>query len=368
MTTLRDDLVRHRDAAIEHPGLWLDSYIMDCGENEEAGDKQEHLSALAGRRMPSPLKKAYGDAFKRRFDYALTPSFAGGVEGGITKQWQARFEGRLVTGLGSGSILETGLLLNHTYGLPYLPGTALKGLASATARQGLEGDEWALRFDDENGKLIHQGECHRILFGRDTDGEGDAEAGIVVFHDAWWEPEATLPFDLDVMTPHHPKTYSLKGDDWPYEWDGPNPIAFLTVKGTFRVALSGPPEWVEVAGQILEIGLKHFGFGGKTEIGYGRGELNVFTHPVVPQLTTDPQALLFRIPAGAGYQPDQPGAYGVRVAGAVLLQATKNQVNAFLPTPTNRQRDKINSAAGLLVKCTYMPGEHSPRTLELPTS
>ena len=39
-------------------------------------------------------------------------------------------DGRLVVGLGGENVLETGLRLHHTYGMPILPGSALKGLAA----------------------------------------------------------------------------------------------------------------------------------------------------------------------------------------------------------------------------------------------
>lgn len=38
--------------------------------------------------------------------------------------------GRMIIGLGGENVLETGLTLNHTYGTPMIPGTALKGLAA----------------------------------------------------------------------------------------------------------------------------------------------------------------------------------------------------------------------------------------------
>jgi CRISPR-associated protein Cmr6 len=39
-------------------------------------------------------------------------------------------QGRLIVGLGGDNVLETGLTLHHTYGVPLIPGNALKGLAA----------------------------------------------------------------------------------------------------------------------------------------------------------------------------------------------------------------------------------------------
>jgi hypothetical protein len=111
-------------------------------------------------------------------------------------------------------------------------------------------------------------------------GAEDAAAGIVIFHDAWWDPAPgkvpamRLPFEPDVMTPHHQK-YNLDGADWPNDWESPIPVPYMTVSGTFRLALTGPAEWVEAAFEILKMAFQHLGFGAKTQIGYGRGELSV---------------------------------------------------------------------------------------------
>ena len=39
-------------------------------------------------------------------------------------------DSRLIVGLGSENVLETGIRLHHTYGMPIIPGSALKGLAA----------------------------------------------------------------------------------------------------------------------------------------------------------------------------------------------------------------------------------------------
>ena len=274
MTSIRTPLSRLTPETCDHPYLAFEKLIVD-GSVKGDGKRQHQVAALQ-RSLPAPLREAYHLAFERR--YQALRNFQGGMEGAVTKFFQIRVSGRLAAGLGNASVLENGLSLNHTFGLPYLPGTGLKGMASAMAHLGLAGDSWK-RGVEMNGKWDGQGQDHKILFGTmDTSAE-DAAAGIVVFHDAWWdpepvngEPEALLPFQPDVMTPHH-RTYNLEGSDWPNDWESPIPVPYVTTCGIFRLALTGPEEWVEAAFEILQMAFQHLGFGAKTQIGYGRGEL-----------------------------------------------------------------------------------------------
>ena len=77
------------------------------------------------------------------------------------------------------------------------------------------------------------------------------------------------------MTPHHPEW--LDGSVAPTDFDSPMPVPFLSVIGSFRVAVSwhGPASdkaknWTELARSLLCDALKDWGVGGKTTSGYGR--------------------------------------------------------------------------------------------------
>lgn len=241
-----------------HAGLWLDKYLqtLRSPEGEKSDAAGTALRDLLEEAAGTPVPEGYVSAFERR--RALLAALDGGVEGGRTRFFTAEARGRLVIGLGAQSVRETNVALLHTWGVPFLPGSALKGLASAAAH-GLSGDVgWR--------KAPAQGEDHSLLFGDTT------HAGCVVFHDAWWIPEPgepTLPLDLDVMTVHHPGYYRA-GESAPADWDEPNPVAFLTARGKYLVALSGPEVWVLRAGEWLAHGLQQLGLGAKTQAGYGR--------------------------------------------------------------------------------------------------
>ncbi|WP_437288481.1 type III-B CRISPR module RAMP protein Cmr6 [Sorangium sp. So ce406] len=261
----RNDLKKIRRLDVQHAGLLLDKMLVwpdvrEDPDGEEAASK-EALRALL-EAAPIKVPEGYPRAFARR--QALLEQLTGGIERGGTQVRRATAKGRLVVNLGAAAVRETNLALLHTWGVPYLPGSALKGLASAAAH-GAGVPAWQ-KADDKNTRL--QGEDHRMLFG-DT-----SESGGVVFHDAWWVPEGNeLPLDLDTMTVHH-RSYYQDGASPPADCDEPNPVAFLTTRGTFLIALTGPEEWVEAAFDWLDVGLRHDGIGAKTAAGYGRMALD----------------------------------------------------------------------------------------------
>lgn len=190
-------------------------------------------------------------------------------------------KGRMVIGLGGENVLETGITLHHTYGTPLIPGTALKGLASHYSDQ-----VWGERVQGQGFKRWKKGEpggeYHKAIFGTTED------SGHIIFHDAWVTPE-TIAKSLqpDVMTPHHGDYYS--GEAAPTDFDDPNPVTFLSIVGTFHVAVSCdvPGEegkkWAKLAFDLLSEALHEWGIGGKTNAGYGRLVLAHLDNAVDPK-------------------------------------------------------------------------------------
>jgi CRISPR-associated protein Cmr6 len=237
-------------------GLWLARYLLAQtgeGANLEAKEAKEKLISQAGRIVESNL---YRQAFDARRAQLLEPT-AGRVAQGRT----AQSAGRIVIGIGDKGALEVGLTLEHTWGVPVLPGSALKGLAASAARK-FGGDAWQA---DQPSYLA--------LFG-DTD-----ERGFVTFHDAWRAPKSDLAVvALDVMTVHHAEYYggSQDGGDViaPADTDSPIPVSFMTVHGDFLVVVEAQDaSWCDAALRFLEMGLRDLGIGAKTNAGYGRMKL-----------------------------------------------------------------------------------------------
>ncbi len=211
-----------------HPGLLLDRYL-DL-------DKPEWRS-VAGRRLDDP---AYRLAY-RRWETHWTQNPPAGrlcIKGKI--------KGRLAIGLGAKGVLEIGLRLHHSYGTPLIPGSSIKGVLCPNP--------------EEDPALC---EATRFLFGSQD------QMGYADFQDAWWVPEAQSPLALDVITAHHPNYYG--GTAAPSDCDSPNPVQFLSVRGTFLFVAEAPDQpWRDYLEALLQKTLEERGIGAKTAAGYGR--------------------------------------------------------------------------------------------------
>ena len=268
---LVDTLSQHEGPKPSHAGLLLSRYL------KETDDKGKGKRSLINKSINASKASLdmYKLAFDRLFDHSESLKLNGSTL--VTKEFSVK--GRLVIGLGSESVLETGLTLHHIYGTPIIPGSALKGLASHYCDQvwGKKDREFCAELEDkvENEQLVPRtGKYHRTLFG-DTD-----DAGHIIFHDAWITPASLKNgkldgLALDVMTPHHNDYYS-DGSEAPTDFDDPNPVFFLSVTGTFCIAISCDVQeekgkkWETLAMTLLGEALKYWGIGGKTNSGYGR--------------------------------------------------------------------------------------------------
>jgi CRISPR/Cas system CMR subunit Cmr6 (Cas7 group RAMP superfamily) len=176
-------------------------------------------------------------------------------------------EWRLAVGIGErGNAHEIGLSLHGTHGWPILPGSGLKGLALAYAR-------------NEDPALL------RAVFGWPLPGldpgEVKAAVGGVRFLDALpdGEPPDGQPVavHLDVLTPHVKPYYDDAIKDVspaerrpPSEQHKPEVIQFLSVSGRFAVDLVGDdPDHVRLAERWLIEAGEELGAGAKTAAGYG---------------------------------------------------------------------------------------------------
>jgi len=206
---------------------------------------------------------------------------------------------RWIIGLGNQTVLETGITLHHTYGVPYLPGSALKGLTQALVEREEELPELARRIDELGDTLKNaypeehwrsMGNTPRerivnLMFGHKTEARDQSTnetaqaAGEVVFlggvpvesRDRKDVPRLVV----DVMTPHFINYYRDPDHAAPLECDNPIPVPFLAVAGgRYRVALRPrrgrtPHELVQLAADLCKDALDTLGVGGKTAKGYG---------------------------------------------------------------------------------------------------
>lgn len=249
-----------------HAGLWLDRFLAEQPRtNDTITGKHpytKHIEQLEKWEAPTSYKQ-----FFKRWEQGLQ-AFKNQLPAGYTLlTGKATARGRIAVGLGAEGVLENAITLHRTYGIPYLPGSALKGLAAAYAHQYLADETW--RHPPIEIAADAPVTAHEIVFG------STRSAGYVTFFDALYIPgDNKPPLALDVLTVHHPDYYQNDPPAAPpADWDSPTPISFVSATGKYHVALAGPEAWVTVAWEILSQALDKLGIGGKTSAGYGRMDL-----------------------------------------------------------------------------------------------
>ncbi len=172
-----------------------------------------------------------------------------------SKVWFGELSGRMYLGLGEVSPLEAGITLHHTYGVPYIPGSAIKGVVSHYAHE--------IGLADE---------IRDILFGKEASSankQDSGASGYILFNDAWWVPKgkALAP---EMITVHATKYYTNKGNNAPHpDFETPNPNPQIAIQGSFLFSVEGERNWAEKAIQLLARTMEKRGVGAKSAAGYG---------------------------------------------------------------------------------------------------
>jgi len=187
---------------------------------------------------------------------------------------------RLIIGLGASHPQETSMTLHHTYGIPYIPGSAVKGItrhwivlkfADDIARETKEDFEKiidkissAIESDYDINRQIDEINFKDIL---DIFGTQKHE-GKIIFFDAF--PIENIKLKTDIMNPHYPDYYTK--NEPPTDWQSPRPIKFLTIDSNtkFQFYIAGKDkELLDKTKKLLIEALKNYGIGAKTSLGYG---------------------------------------------------------------------------------------------------
>lgn len=210
------------------------------------------------------------------------------------EEFTMHIDWRLVVGLGIDTVYETGMTLHHIYGIPYIPGSALKGVTRNFILQEVYFPELP---NPEDGEKIEREAFKDPMFcdlfgcGKESIYE-KAKQGHVIFYDAF--PAEAPTIEADIMNSHYQDYYSKGEPEPPTDDMDPNPVTFLTVKDTvFRFLLgeqqkkhrnnkvdkqkalykSTPEEHrvslLSVAGYWCKRALSEHGIGAKTAVGYG---------------------------------------------------------------------------------------------------
>ncbi|MCG5531156.1 type III-B CRISPR module RAMP protein Cmr6 [Halorhodospira halochloris] len=248
---IRDALRSHYAAAKDaHPGLLVQrGYPSD----EDSTAKTGHIQRICA----IPPSAFYHNAYQRWRQATADPLRFKQLELSLQPHT------RLFVGLSVGGMLETGCAISHSYGMPYIPGSSIKGVVRAHVRQS--------PFADQHPEVVDE------IFGAaadatDAEDEGVGYSGVVAFHDAWWVPtnkEISNPFVEEVVTSHHLNYYGKDGAVAPSDCDSPIPNAQIATQGSFLFVLQGEQTWRELAAQMLLAALSVHGIGAKTRSGYG---------------------------------------------------------------------------------------------------
>ena len=147
----------------------------------------------------------------------------------------ATIDWRLIVGLGGEHVQETNMTFHHIYGIPYVPGSAVKGVLRHWWLDLLQQDQNFLQQnryfvkskDEIDESIALKDPVFLSIFG------SPEQRGEVQFLDAY--PTEAVHFAIDIMNPHYSKYYN--GSEPPTDHQDPKPINFLTVeKTTFRFA------------------------------------------------------------------------------------------------------------------------------------
>jgi CRISPR-associated protein Cmr6 len=239
----------------DNPGLFFDKGFWEWkADNGKRGeDIGDHIRVVCD----IPVSDVYKVAYRRWLAMTEdTNRFA---------RWFACLEGtRLFIGLGMAHVLETQVFRHPVYGMPCIPGSALKGLARAKAREYAGKGEYGMDKDVVN-----------ILFGVGSDEQEKADAGYLIFHDAWWIPKEEggsedKSYIPEIVTVHAVEYYKNQGEKPPHpDMESPNPNQQLAVHGSFYFVIEGVRQWAELGMRFLTLALESEGVGGKVAAGYG---------------------------------------------------------------------------------------------------
>jgi len=265
---------------LTHPGLYLDKFLFLPREGEASEDLRhrhvENTAKIAGefRRL---IRLAPNEKFERFYEAAFT-RWREALAATGARGFRARTSGKLIVGFGADSVLETSITLHRTYGVPYIPGSALKGLASSFGHLLFMRNQSAAWHREFKGGATNRGEAQRLFFG------DEEKEGAIVFYDAMPLPHEWGLYP-DVITPHHPDYYQMgKEFSLPTDCDKPRPVPFLAAGGVFcfHVGLSLTSKanltdeeqeaLLNLAVALLQAALREEGAGAKTSSGYGRFE------------------------------------------------------------------------------------------------
>lgn len=244
-------------------------------ENTESGIKAElvgRLKACACRRLPTELVRQKLEQAQRLSD-ALAKQGAAVVYGEL--------RGRLAINLSDSLVQNAGICLDRHTGIPFIPGSAVKGVTRHVALAHLRAGDLSLAdfrtmFGSAESDFKVDGKCPGELADcADSvpNGETNLKGGVdfLAAYPVGVEPQIAV----DISNVHHPDYYaSGKVEDLGKEKPLPNtfPTVEVGARFAFCIAPNSPsvsPERLARARDFLLEAITAHGIGAKTAAGYG---------------------------------------------------------------------------------------------------
>jgi len=239
--------------------VWKDDWTL---EKERKSEALKRILAL-----PLPRHAQEVLAAIRQRQAVMLDAYPGNERLSVQAQSTAPF----ATGLGLEHPLENGFAFLNPYGLPYLPGSSIKGVLRRAA------EELAAEPDEANRKGWNS-DAVTVLFGLEIeDRQKEHLRGTLTFSDVLPKPRGNN-LGMDVMTPHYGDYY--QGHSTPHDSGQPNPIVFLVVPAgsefsfhltcdAARLTEALRAAWQDLVRAAFAQAFDWLGFGAKTAVGYG---------------------------------------------------------------------------------------------------
>jgi CRISPR-associated protein Cmr6 len=242
------------------PADTAEAVMADTGNCENFGLLLDRYVAYSAAKGSLQLVREFSDRRALGFDFehqrglleACRQRWCEQAESLGAVTFTARPQWRVIVGLSTNAVLETGITLDPVFGVPIIPGSCLKGVARCFAQRiaGAPADHVDVQFGWQ--------------------AEEQSGCGDLVFLSA--VPVTPPQIERDVVSPIFGEYY--RGEEPPASYLNPNPFFFLTVGKAsyfqFGVAsLDGDRDAAEEGARWLQEALTTIGVGAKTGAGYG---------------------------------------------------------------------------------------------------
>ncbi len=241
------DIEKNKKVNVKNLSLDFDKFLPIIEMDKQRHDLGRIIERLKSNSSFSEIKRFLKTRRQRLLEYFEQEGY---VFTGIFE-----LKRRLLIGAGNPSAFEIGFTFMRNYGVPYIPGTAIKGAFSHYIKEEL----------DDSHELKRN---FKYIFGEDVD-NGENIKGHFIFLDAI---PLDYEFGVDILNNHFTEYYT--GENPPNDWYNPVPIEYLVIEsGTFEFSIVSYDKIGKNLREDFEKEFENFlssyGLGAKTSYSYG---------------------------------------------------------------------------------------------------